>query len=89
MKRKTIASLVRAGCDNNIEQGSTTALRTIDYARLGVVACEAFAEGSATFADFIRTTLSIAAMVHAMQAATRGNQPEPLDPFSPLSNTRH
>jgi len=41
--------------------------KTIDYERLGIEACEAFTEGPAAFADFVRTTLSIAAPVHALQ----------------------
>jgi hypothetical protein len=32
--------------------------KTIDYARLGVRACEAFMGGPAAFADFVRMTLS-------------------------------
>ncbi|HXZ17866.1 MAG TPA: hypothetical protein VEH77_18225 [Roseiarcus sp.] len=63
--------------------------KTIDYARLGVVACEAFMEGPAAFADFVRTTLSIAAAVHAIQTATRDKQLELLDSSTPLSDTRH
>ena len=63
--------------------------KTIDYARLGAVACEAFMEGPAAFADFVRTTLSIAAAVHAIQTATRDKQLELLDSSTPLSDTRH
>jgi hypothetical protein len=47
--------------------------KTIDYERLGIEACEAFAEGPAGFADFVRTILSIAAPVHALQTP-RGRQ---------------
>jgi hypothetical protein len=89
MNRKAIAPLVRAACDSNMEEGIATTRKTIDYPRLGVAACETFADGPATFADFVRTTLSIAAKVHAMQTATRSNQPEPLDPLTPLSQARH
>ncbi len=84
MKRKTIAPLVRAACQSNIEEGIATTPKTIDYARLGVVACEAFAEGPASLLDFIRTTLSIAAKVHAKQSAAHGNQPEPLELVRPI-----
>ena len=61
--------------------------KTIDYARLGVEACEAFMEGPAAFADFVRTILSIAAPLHALQRAMR--EPESRNPFTPLSETRH
>ena len=83
MNRTTTAPLVRV-CDSDMEKE-----KTIDYARLGVAACEAFADGPATFVDFIRTTLSMAAKVHAMQTATRGNRPGSLDPFTSASQTRH
>jgi hypothetical protein len=62
--------------------------KTIDYARLGVEACEAFAEGPAALADFVRTILSVAAPVHVLQTTTTGKLPEPVD-FVPLSETRH
>jgi hypothetical protein len=87
MNRTTIAPL--AACDGDMEEGIATTRKTIDYARLGVVACEAFADGPATFADFIRITLSIAAKVHATQTATNSSLPESLYSLSPLSNTRH
>jgi hypothetical protein len=61
---------------------------TINYARIGVEACEAFTEGPAAFADFVRTILSIAAPVHVLQTTMRGKLPEPVD-FAPLSETRH
>jgi hypothetical protein len=41
--------------------------KTIDYARIGVGACEAFREGPAAFADFVRTILSVATPLHAHQ----------------------
>jgi hypothetical protein len=63
--------------------------KTIDYARLGEVVCEAFVEGPAAFADFVRTTLSVAAAVHAVQATTRDKQPDLTDSITPLSETRH
>jgi hypothetical protein len=62
--------------------------RTVDYARIGVGACEAFSEGPAAFADFVRTILSIAAPLHAHQTATTGKLAETVD-FAPLSETRH
>jgi len=62
---------------------------TIDYERLGVEACEAFAEGPAAFADFIRTILSIAAPVHMLQATTTGELPAPLSSLAPMSETKH
>jgi hypothetical protein len=63
--------------------------KTIDHERLGIEACEAFTEGPAAFADFVRTILSIAAPLHVLQTATRDNRPEPLNSFTPLSETRH
>ena len=62
---------------------------TINYARLGVEACEAFTEGSGAFADFVRTILSIAAPLHVLQTAMRPVRTQPLDAFTPLSETRH
>lgn len=61
--------------------------KTIDYTRLGVEACEAFTEGQDAFHDFIRTILCIAAPLHALQTALR--EPEPLNSFIPMSETRH
>ncbi len=61
--------------------------KTIDYTRLGVEACEAFTEGPAAFHDFVRMILSIAAPLHVLQTAMR--EPEPLNSFTPLSETRH
>ena len=87
MTRTTIAPL--AACGGDLKEGDATTRKTIDYARLGVAACEAFADGPAAFADFMRTTLYIAAKVHTAQTAMRGNQPEALDPFTTLSQTRH
>ncbi len=89
MNRTTIAPLVRAACDSDMEEGIATTRKTIDYARLGVAACEAFADGPATFADFMRTTLSIAAKAHATQSPTSSIRPEPLDQFTAMSQTRH
>jgi hypothetical protein len=59
---------------------------TINYARIGVEACEAFKEGPTAFADFVRTILSVAAPLH--QTTTTGKLPETGD-FIPLSETRH
>ena len=59
---------------------------TINYARIGVEACEAFKEGPTAFADFVRTILSVAAPLH--QTTTTGKLPETVD-FIPLSETRH
>jgi hypothetical protein len=89
MNRTTTAPLVRAACDSDIEESVATTRKTIDYPRLGVAACEAFADGPAAFVDFIRTTLSIAAKVHALQTATSSIRSEPLDPFTAMSQTRH
>jgi hypothetical protein len=58
---------------------------TINYARIGV---EAFAEGPAAFADFVRTSLSIAAPLHAHQMTTTGKVSKPLNWFTPSSETR-
>jgi hypothetical protein len=85
MNRTTIAPPIRAACDSDMEEGVATTRKTIDYPRLGVAACEAFADGPAAFADFMRTTLSIAAKVHATRIGTRGNQPDPLDPLTAMS----
>jgi hypothetical protein len=63
--------------------------RTIDYERLGVEACEAFTDGPAAFADFVRTILSIAAPLHVLQTTTTGKLPEVLDSFTPLFETKH
>jgi hypothetical protein len=63
--------------------------KTIDYGRLGVEACEAYAEGPEAFADFVRTILSVAAPLHVLQATTHSGRPQPLDAFTPLSETRH
>jgi hypothetical protein len=62
--------------------------KTIDHARIGVGACEAFREGPAAFADFVRTILSAAAPLHAHQTATTVKLRETVD-FAPLSETRH
>jgi hypothetical protein len=63
--------------------------KTIDYARLGVEAREAFADRPATFADFVRTILSVAAPLHVLQTPTNANPREPLNAFTPLSETKH
>ena len=60
---------------------------TINSARIGVEACEAFTEGPTAFADFVRTILSVAARLHAHQTTTTGKLPETVD-FIPLSETR-
>ena len=51
---------------------------TINYARLGVEACEAFAEGPGAFADFVRTILSVAAPTHVLQTTKTAKLPEPV-----------
>jgi hypothetical protein len=63
--------------------------KTINYARLGVEACEAYMEGPEAFGDFVRMILSIAAPLHELQTTTRRGRPQPLDAFTPLSETRH
>jgi hypothetical protein len=60
---------------------------TINYARLG--ACEAFAEGPAAFANFVRTILSVAATLHAPQTRTTFKLLEPVRSFAPLFETKH
>jgi hypothetical protein len=55
--------------------------KTVDYARLGVEACEAFTEGPAAFADFVRTTLSTTAPLHVLQTTTTDKLPERLTLF--------
>ena len=62
--------------------------KTIDYARLGVEACEAFKEGPAAFADFVRTTLSLTAPLHVLQTTTADKLPEQVNSFS-LFETKH
>jgi hypothetical protein len=62
--------------------------KTIDYARLGVEACEAFTEGPAAFADFVHTILSIAAPLHLLQTTTTKKLTERLNSFS-LCETKH
>jgi hypothetical protein len=62
--------------------------KTIDYARLGVGACEAFKDGPAAFADFIRTTLSLTAPLHVLQTTTADKLPERVNSFS-LFETKH
>ena len=52
---------------------------TIDYARLGVEACQAYTEGPTAFADFVRTTLAVAASQYALQSTTTGKPPERVD----------
>ena len=61
---------------------------TINYARIGVEACEAFTEGPAAFADFVRTTLAVAASRYVLQTTTTGKPPEPLNSFTPLSQKK-
>jgi hypothetical protein len=63
--------------------------KTIDYARLGVEACEAFMEGPTAFADFVRSVLSVAAPLHGLQTVRCDDQLELLDLFTPLSEARH
>ena len=63
--------------------------QTIDYERLGVEACEAYTEGSESFADFVSTILSVAAPLHVLQTAVRAVPTQPLDAFTPMSETRH
>jgi hypothetical protein len=67
--------------------------KTVDYARLGVEACEAFMEGPEAYEDFVRTILAVAAPLHAAQTLRRDEQPELLGSFThlvhPLSETRH
>jgi hypothetical protein len=63
--------------------------QTIDYERLGVEACEAYTEGSESFADFVSTILSVAAPLHVLQTANSGERLEPLNnPLSIASSIR-
>jgi hypothetical protein len=68
---------------------STMTRKTIDYTRLGVEACEAFTAGPEEFADFVRTTLFVAAPLHDLETATTGTLPELLSFLTPPSETRH
>jgi hypothetical protein len=61
---------------------------TIDYTRLGVEACQAFAEGPVAFADFVRSILSVAAPLHVLQTTSTGKLPEP-GRLRPRIETRH
>ena len=61
---------------------------TINYARLGVEACEAFTKGPGAFADFVRTILTTAAPLHVLQTTT-AKLPEPVKSFAPLFETKH
>jgi hypothetical protein len=63
--------------------------KTIDYACLGVEACEAFLEGPAAFCRLRRLILSVAAPLHAVQTVMPDKQLELLDSFTPLSEARH
>ena len=63
--------------------------KTIDYNRLGLEACDAYIEGPESFADFVRTILSIAAPLHVLQTPMRPVRTQPLDAFTPASETRH
>ena len=62
--------------------------KTINYARIGVEACEAFTKGPTAFADFVRTVLSIAAPLHVLQTTRTGTLTETVE-FASLSGTRH
>ena len=62
--------------------------KTIDYTRLGVEACDAFAAGPEEFADFIRTTLAVVAPLH-VETATTGTLPELLSFLTSPSQARH
>jgi hypothetical protein len=70
------------------EKGTAMSRKTIDYARLGAEACEAFTEGPAASADFVRTILSIAAPLHLLQTTTTEKLTERLNSFS-LCETKH
>jgi hypothetical protein len=71
------------------EKESAMTRETINYARLGVEACEAFTEGSGAFADFVRTILSTAAPLHVPQTTTTVKPLEPVKSFAPLFETKH
>lgn len=85
----SVAAPYSQGALKQHEKGTAMTRKTLDYAYLGVEACEAFAEGPAAFADFVRTILSIAAPLHALQTTTTGKLPEMLDSFTPLFETKH
>jgi hypothetical protein len=76
------------GAPQQSVKGSAMTRKTIDFERLGIETCEAFMEGPAAFADFVRTILSIAAPVHALQMAKYDKRPEPLISFIPATETR-
>ena len=61
---------------------------TIDYARLGVEACQAYTEGPTAFADFVRTTLAVAASQYVLQTTTNGKPPESLNSFTAPSQKK-
>jgi hypothetical protein len=71
------------------EKESAMTRETINYARLGVEACEALTNGPGAFADFVRAILSTAAPLHVLQTTTTVKVPEPVKSFAPLFETKH
>jgi hypothetical protein len=84
----SVATPFSRGAPRQQEKDGAMTQKSIDYARLGVEACEAFTEGPAAFADFVRTTLSTTAPMHALQTTTTNQLPERLKSFS-LFETKH
>jgi hypothetical protein len=84
----SVATPFSRGAPRQQEKDRAMTHKTIDYASLGVEACEAFAEGPAAFADFVRTALSTTAPLHALQTTTTDQLPERLNSFS-LFETKH
>jgi hypothetical protein len=89
MNCMSVSPPFRAACRSDTIRAAAMTRRTIDYGRLGLEACEAYSEGPESFADFVRTILSIAAPLHVLQAAIRPVQTQPLDAFTHMSETRH
>jgi hypothetical protein len=84
----SVATPFRGAHHGNRKKDSAMTRETIDYARLGVEACQAYTEGPTAFADFVRTTLAVAASQYALQTTTTGKLPEPLNSFAPLSQKK-
>jgi hypothetical protein len=62
--------------------------KTIDYARLGIEACETFTDGPAAFADFVLETLSLTAPLHVLQTTTTNKLLERLNSFTQFEAKR-
>ena len=82
------ASLAARRAASKAKKDAAMTRKTIDYARLGIEACEAFTDGPAAFADFVRETLSITASMHVLQTTTTDKLLEALNSFTRFE-TKH